>query len=180
MTAPFKWKHAPTPSDPDHIKILDSWDVLNIGSFACEELSAWTHGKSRIVTLNHSVKDSFLALWKAWTKEGVLELLKADYSPTFTPSGQPKIVVHDGWAGAYNPRFKRGVPHDQNPNHLSNHASGHAFDICSRRYPLGRAVDGPDLMHMLVPIAESHGWKWGGSFIRPDGMHFQHVTSPFS
>lgn len=173
--APFKWKSAPVPSDPDRIKILDSWDILNIGSFACEELSRWTHGKSRIVTMNHSCKDSFLALWRAWEKEGVLEVLKADYTPAPT-----RALVHDGWGGAYNPRYKRGVAHDQNPNHLSNHASGHAFDIATRRYPLGAKVAGPDPIQLLVPIAEAHGWKWGGRFSRPDPMHFQHVTSPFT
>ncbi len=179
-SAPFKWKHAPTATDPDHIVILEKWAELNITSFACEELNRWTHGKSRIVTLNHSCKDSFLALWKAWEKEGVLDTLKSDYFPTFTPAGQAPKPVHDGWGGAYNPRYKRGVAHDQNPNHLSNHASGHAFDICARRYPLGVKVAGPDLMQLLVPIAEAHGWKWGGNFTRPDGMHFQSVLSPFT
>ncbi len=130
--------------------------------------------------MNAGVRESFLKLWAAWEAQGVLEILKATYSPTFTPAGQPKQIVYDGWAGAYNPRYKRGVAHDQNPNHLSNHASGHAFDICSRRYPLGMKVAGPDPMHLLVPIAEAHGWRWGGNFkSRCDGMHWESVGSPF-
>lgn len=161
--APFGWKSAPTPSDPDHVCILAGWDVLNITSFACEELSRWTKGHSRIVTMNHSVKDSFLALWKAWEKAGVLAAL------------QPAI-----WSGAYNPRFKRGVPHDQNPSHLSNHCAGTAFDICAQRYPLGSAVPATDPIRHLAEIAKTHGWRWGGDFIhRVDGMHFEAESSPF-
>lgn len=163
--APFQWKSAPTPSDPDHVCILAGWDVLNITSFACEELSRWTKGYSRIVTMNHSVKDSFLALWNAWEKARVLSAL------------QPA-----SWGGAYNPRYKRGVPHDQSPNHLSNHASGHAFDLCPQRYPLGQAVmSAADPMHALAAIAKPLGWNWGGDFVhRPDPMHFQSVLSPFT
>lgn len=160
---PFSWKAAPTVTDPDHVTILGGWDVLNITSFACEELSRWTRGHSRIVTMNHSVKDSFLALWAAWEKAGLLAALPP------------------AWGGAYNPRYKRGVPHDTNPNHLSNHASGHAFDICPARYPLGVGVKSPtDPILTLAKIAESMGWRWGGHFARPDPMHFQSVLSPFT
>lgn len=125
--------------------------------------------------MNHQCRESFLGLWAAWEKDGALERFKSDYTPAPT-----RAIVHDGWAGAYNPRYKRGVAHDQNPNHLSNHASGHAFDIAAQRYPLGREIPGPDLIHLLVPIAKSYGWRWGGEFTRRDGMHFQHETSPFT
>lgn len=162
VSSPFKWKHAPQAADPDHIAILYGWDLLNIGSFACEPLARWTKGRSRMVSMNHSVRESFLELWAAWEKAGVLVPL--------APAA---------WGGAYNPRYKRGVPHDQNPAHLSNHSTGHAFDICPGKYVLGYVPSPTDPIHQLVPIAESHGWKWGGKFSRCDAMHFQHVSSPF-
>lgn len=160
--APFKWKWSPSDTDNDRIVILEKWPILNITSFACEPLARWTKQRSRIVTLNHSVREDFLKLWERWEKEGLLELLDK-------PS----------WGGGWAPRYKRGAPHDQNPKNLSNHASGHAFDICAPVYPLGKPVPAEDPMHDLAAVASEHGWKWGGKWARPDGMHYQHVKSPF-
>lgn len=168
LPAPFKWKHAPTATDPDAIRILGGWAEAHITSFPCEQTEKWC--RRRIITLHHDVKADFLALWAAWEKTGVLELLVADQlSPAkfFTFNG--------GWVA----RYKRGAPEDQNARHLSNHSTGHAFDIMAGRYPLGRVVPPTDPIHQLVPIAAQHNWNWGGNFKRPDGMHWQHVKSLF-
>jgi hypothetical protein len=171
IVAPFKWTWAPSDTDQDRIRILGGWPQLNITSFACEPLARWTKNRSRIVTLNHSVKEPFLKLWEAWEKEDLLELL----TESLERKGQKPA-----WAGGWVPRYKRGAAHDQNPRNLSTHASGHAFDICPTAYPLGKAVPPEDIMHALADVAKEHGWFWGGKFAsRPDGMHFQHVSSPF-
>jgi len=158
--APFRWTPAPSALEPDGIKILDDWARANITSFACEELARWTNGKSRIVTMNESVKDSFLGLWAHWDRAGVLHGLVG------------------AWGGAWNARYKRGVPHDGTVSHLSNHATGHAFDICPARYPLGQRVQPNDPLLALVAIAKGRDWVWGGDFARTDPMHFQHRSSP--
>lgn len=151
--------------------ILAGWPLLNITSFACEPLARWTGKRSRIVTLNHSVKPSFLKLWERWENEGLLEdLTEALDARSMKPT----------WGGGWVPRYKRGVAHDMNPANLSTHSSGHAFDICAAAYPLGRPVKADDVMRDLAKVAKEQGWFWGGDFkSRPDGMHFQHVSSPF-
>jgi hypothetical protein len=156
MNAPFKWISAPTPNDPDHIRILDGWDLVNITTFLCPDLGTLgTH-----VTMNHECKDDFLALMKAIKEENLMEHLGP-------------------WCGAYNSRYKRGVAHDQNPAHVSNHASGHAFDVDCTRLPLGVPVAQTDRIRDIVPIAKEHNFVWGGEFHRIDGMHFQSIHSPF-
>lgn len=164
INAPFRWQPAPSALEPDGIKILDDWTRQNLASFACEELSRWTGGKSRIVTMNESVKDAFLSLWGSWERKGLLLKLPASWG---------------GWGGAWNARYKRGVPHDGDLRHVSNHATGHAFDICAQRYALGAAVPAGDPMRELAAVAHDLGWVWGGTFSRIDGMHFQYRTSPF-
>jgi hypothetical protein len=168
--SPFKWRHAPSETDPDKIVILEKWALLNITSFACEPLSRWTSGRSRIVTLNHSVKDPFLKLWDRWEHLGLLERLTTSLS---------EHHMKPTWGGGWVARYKRGAAHDANPSNLSSHASGHAFDICPAAYPLGRPVKGEDIMQALADTAEEMGWTWGGRFrSRPDGMHYQHISSP--
>ena len=168
---PFTWRHAPSETDPDRIVILQGWATINITSFACEPLSRWTEGRSRIVTLNHSVREPFLLLWDRWEKGGHLEAL----AEALAERGMKPT-----WGGGWVPRYKRGAAHDANPKNLSAHSSGHAFDICPAAYPLGQPVKSNDVMHQLADVAIKVGWKWGGDFSgRPDGMHFQHLTSPF-
>lgn len=163
---PFKWVHAPSDMDRDRIRILNGWPQLNITSFACEPLGRWTDQRSRIVTLNHSVKEDFLKLWERWEKEGLLQAVE---DAGFTPR----------WSGGWVARYKRGAPHDQNPRNLSNHSSGHAFDILAPELPLGLKVPQNSIIRQLVPIALECGWHWGGDWGRADPQHFQHKTSFF-
>lgn len=169
---PFKWKAAPTATDPDAIRILGDWALLNITSFACDQTEKWC--RRRIITLNHEVQADFLALWKAWEDQELLQPFVDDM-----PSYSRFITFNGGWVA----RYKRGLTlaqHDQQIRHLSNHASGHAFDVMAARYPRGRVVDGADPIHALAQAAEATGrWKWGGSFPTTDPMHFQHVKSLF-
>lgn len=75
------------------------------------------------------------------------------------------------WEGSFAPRFVRG-----SRSTLSNHAWGTAFDINSSWNRLGTvpALRGDEgSVRELVPIANAHGFYWGGHFSRRDGMHFE-------
>jgi hypothetical protein len=78
-------------------------------------------------------------------------------------------------AGSFNPRLQRrkGGGPVESP---SNHSFGTAFDINSDTNAQGKtppAVGQPGSVRELVPIFEKHGFRWGGLFPTPDGMHFE-------
>ena len=78
-------------------------------------------------------------------------------------------------AGSFNARLqkKKGGGFVQTP---SNHSFGTAFDINSDTNPQGKkppAVGQAGSVRELVPIFEKHGFRWGGLFPTPDGMHFE-------
>jgi hypothetical protein len=78
-------------------------------------------------------------------------------------------------AGSFNARLQRrkGGGVVETP---SNHSFGTAFDINSDFNPQGKtppAVGKPGSVRELVPIFEKHGFRWGGEFTTPDGMHFE-------
>jgi D-alanyl-D-alanine carboxypeptidase len=73
--------------------------------------------------------------------------------------------------GAFVPRTIRGT------ERLSAHALGLAFDINFRWNMLGKSaaeIGQEGSVKELVPIFEKHGFKWGGTFSRPDGSHFEY------
>jgi len=58
----------------------------------------------------------------------------------------------------------------------SNHSFGTALDINSDFNAQGRkppAIGERGSVRELVPIFEKHGFRWGGQFRTPDGMHFE-------
>lgn len=70
--------------------------------------------------------------------------------------------------GCYNPRLTR-VSHGVS---LSAHSWGIAVDINVDANPLGAP---PRQDARLVAIMASHGFSWGGRWLRPDGAHFEWV-----
>ncbi|MFZ5448285.1 MAG: M15 family metallopeptidase [Thermodesulfobacteriota bacterium] len=73
------------------------------------------------------------------------------------------------WDGGYFPRKMREA------NKLGTHSFGTAFDINAAFNPFGKAPPPPDAkgsVRKLVPIFKKYGFKWGGEFQIPDGMHF--------
>lgn len=69
--------------------------------------------------------------------------------------------------GCFNPRAARGSTRP------STHAYGLALDINARTNGLGRR---PTMSAQLVKCFTDAGFVWGGTWSRPDGMHFQYVT----
>lgn len=57
----------------------------------------------------------------------------------------------------------------------SNHAYGAAIDINAPENAYGAA---PTMDERVVAIFERWGFRWGGDFLIPDGMHFEYGTPP--
>lgn len=74
----------------------------------------------------------------------------------------------DVFSGSFNYRPMRGI------NQLSMHAFGCAFDFDAPRNALGSHNPHLGLFHKEVvqPFLDLGG-TWGGTWSRPDGMHFQ-------
>jgi len=78
-------------------------------------------------------------------------------------------------AGSFNARLQKR-PNGGVVKTPSNHSFGTALDINSDFNRQGRkpaAVGERGSVRELVPIFEKHGFKWGGQFRTPDGMHFE-------
>jgi len=68
--------------------------------------------------------------------------------------------------GCFFPRTIRG----SSGGRLSRHSWGVAIDVNPRSNPFGSA---PTMDMRIVDIFRSHGFAWGGTWVRPDGMHFE-------
>lgn len=148
----FKWKPAPTPSNPERIRILGSWARDNIVRIELPQLLQVGRKTAR-VWVHREAATPLQALWGAWEAAGLLGHIRS-------------------WNGSYVARTVRG-----SKTTLSNHAFGTAFDINARWNRLGAApalVGETGSVRELVPLANRHGFYWGGHYRRrPDGMHFE-------
>ncbi len=78
--------------------------------------------------------------------------------------------VHE-FDGCYSPRF---ILRDPTAG-ISHHSWGMAFDINATTNPFGAK---PDQNPQLVATIEHYGFIWGGTFIVPDGNHFEYRSPP--
>lgn len=79
------------------------------------------------------------------------------------------LIAHAQWfGGSYNKRLMRGTL----ANRWSTHAWGIAIDLNPQENPLGGQ---PKMDPHVVKLFTDHGFVWGGSFKRRDGMHFQYA-----
>ena len=74
----------------------------------------------------------------------------------------------DFYGGCYNPRGKVGG------GGTSVHAWGIGIDWCPA---LGAYGQTPNMPAFIVEAFTSRGFEWGGTWKKPDGMHFQACTS---
>ncbi|HEU4355941.1 MAG TPA: M15 family metallopeptidase [Actinomycetota bacterium] len=77
----------------------------------------------------------------------------------------------DSFSGCYARRFANRDPEQG----ISHHTWGVAIDINVGSNPYGRP---PDQDPRMVALFERWGFIWGGTFIRPDGMHFEWHRPP--
>lgn len=149
----FAYVPAPVPGNPEAIRITDGWAQKNITVVHIPELVGIKGAPSSCTIPFHTKGAKQLAdLWRAWADAGLLPLVQS-------------------FDGSWAPRFIRG-----SRTVLSNHAWGTAFDINAAWNPLGakpkvRGEKGSVLD--LIPLAQEHGFAWGGRFSRTDAMHFE-------
>jgi hypothetical protein len=75
------------------------------------------------------------------------------------------------FSGCYAARYTNRDP----TSSISHHAWGIAFDVNVPQNPFGAT---PHQDPRLVRVMERWGFIWGGTFIRPDGMHFEYHRPP--
>ena len=153
---PLAFRAAPAAENPERIVITNDWEALNLVRVAVPQLAglggAPANGK---VAFHRKAAAQLQSLFAAWQGAGLMK----------------RVLTFDG---AWNPRFIRGKAAGQL---LSNHAFGTAFDINYEWNKLGaeparRGAKGS--VFDLVPLANRHGFYWGGHFAkRRDGMHFE-------
>lgn len=73
----------------------------------------------------------------------------------------------DLYGGCYEFRRIRGA------SRPSTHAWGAGIDLDPDGNPMGRVPADCAMPVEVVTIFAHEGWRWGGTFTRPDAMHFQ-------
>lgn len=145
----FDYVHEPVPGNAENIRILGNWESNNIVTVS---INMGPNVGTRRVRFHQLASRQLQNLWEAWNTAGLLD----------------RVLTY---SGAFVPRFVRG-----STSTLSNHAFGSAFDINVAWNGLGRTpalVGSTGSVRELVPIANEHGFYWGGHFSRLDGMHFE-------
>jgi len=150
----FRYRSAPADGNAEAIHILGNWYQENIVAVEIPQLiNLKGTGNTTKFYFHKLIAQQVCDLFQAWEDEGLSHLLQT-------------------WGGSYNARFIRG-----SRTVLSNHSFGTAFDINVPWNWLGArpALVGKEgSIRELVPIANDHGFYWGGHFKnRPDGMHFE-------
>jgi hypothetical protein len=139
----------------DNIRILGSWEQDNIISVSIPQLANVQGAGGGNIRLHKLAADQLRAIFAAWQAAGLLDRILS-------------------WSGSYVPRFMRSG------KQLSTHAFGCAFDInvpWNGYYKRAALVGEKGCVRELVPLANQHGFYWGGHFKYggdlSDGMHFE-------
>lgn len=149
----LQWKHA----QGTFITITNDWPQQHIVEVNIPQLLQIPGVRSPILKFHRIAAEQLRCLFAAWEAAGLMHLIK-----TFD--------------GAWVPRLIR-----LNPGVLSNHAYGTAFDINARwngMLKIAALVGQPGCVRELVPLANAHGFYWGGHWNfdgkgASDGMHFE-------
>lgn len=155
----FAFVPAPLATMPEAIRITDNWPSRQLVQLIIPQLKSidGIGGEGRgpiggLVHCHHLIAGQLKALWRAWEDAGLLRLVLT-------------------WGGLWCPRFVK-----KSRSLLSNHAWATAFDINVPWNLLGKtpaATGARGSVRELVPLANAHGFYWGGHFARRDGMHFE-------
>jgi hypothetical protein len=136
------------------INIQGGWVQANIVEIVIPQLAKlWRGGK---VQVHRRVADQMKAMWAAWEAAGLLHF----------------VLTYNG---DFVPRVMAG-----NSGEISMHSYGSAFDINVdwNQYNVRAALVGDKgSVRELVPIANQHGFFWGGHYPyghgQSDGIHFE-------
>ncbi|HJZ45827.1 MAG TPA: N-acetylmuramoyl-L-alanine amidase [Roseiflexaceae bacterium] len=139
----------------DNIRILGNWVQDNIVTVAIPQLANVNGAAGGNIQFHKLAAEQLRAMWAAWDAAGLLRFVLS-------------------WSGSFVPRFMRSG------KQLSTHAFGCAFDInvpWNGYYKVPALVGDQGSVRELVPIANQHGFYWGGHFQYghglSDGMHFE-------
>ncbi len=156
----FEWEPAPTPSNPEAIRIFGSWVRDNITVIEIPSLRGKGYAGERGRVTCHRLAAPVLQRFFA-------EVERAGLSD--------RIVTYDG---CWVPRLVRGG------TTLSNHSFGIDVDLNAQwnaRGTMGAPRGGRGSVVELLPIAHACGLGWGGAwrlpYAQPDPMHFS-VRTP--
>jgi D-alanyl-D-alanine carboxypeptidase len=121
---------------------------------------AWVSANIRV--------ESIPVVGRVRCQKGMLADLRAAFAEIQAKGLASLIDVADTgrYGGCYVPRLIRGP----SGGSLSRHAYGIAFDMNPSSNPFGGT---PTLDARLVAIFRAHGFAWGGTWTRPDGMHVE-------
>lgn len=153
----FTWTPNPGTVPKQAIDIQGTWvrdNILDVDVPQVNNLPTYNNRRVTRTTIrfHRDAAAQLQALWAEWERVGLLQLV------TF-------------WGGSFVPRYRTG-----STTGLSNHSWGTAFDINITPNAWGVRPPGlgrPGCVLPLVPIAERHGFAWGGTFPTFDGMHFE-------
>lgn len=143
--------------------------------------------KVKLVSCHKLLEDVLQSAFNEINKRGHWELLKDwggcyNYRPSkLIQLEEPQPIVQIGLPmdRALSKLEMRELAHELHQLNapltakLSTHAWGIGLDINVHENPLGKA---PKMDARIVAIFRDHGFKWGGDWTRPDGMHFQYAT----
>jgi hypothetical protein len=156
----FGFTRAPQPGNPEKVILTEPWINQNLMTANIRQLD-------RTCRVHRLIRAQFLALWDAWEAAGLIELVR-----TFDGSWVSRFKRQ---TGTYEERVEKCK--QLGPAALSNHTWGTAFDINAPWNPLygePAPVEMVGSVLRLVPLAQEHGFAWGGNFhSRKDGMHFE-------
>lgn len=174
----FKFVLQPENVRPDHETIvikgscdgkIKDWVDENIITFDIPQLK-FALGFNHRFRCHKLIEPAVKKLFEAWEKEDLLHLLL-----TFDGAFVARYV-----RGTVLPPAGHGAKQSDAVSSLSNHAFGSAFDINASKNPRGKEappeVQAKGSVRLLVPIANSLGFFWGGHYTPPtkfDGMHFE-------
>jgi hypothetical protein len=147
-------------NDADGAVVLEpSWASENLESVYVPELEALAKKgvtgapKNGKLTVNKKVASDLLAFFSDLGKQNLLDSITS-------------------FGGAFNARLVRG-----SESELSSHALGIALDLNTVENPFGKAPapeGSKGAMQEIARVGKRHGFRWGGCFKRPDGMHLEH------
>ncbi len=149
-----RFDYEPIPGHPKRgVKILGTWEAENIQTIMLPSLRNVPGANQGKIRFHKKAVPQLLALFEGWDNAGLTSLIET-------------------WGGSFVPRFVVG-----NSASLSNHSFGTAFDINVAWNGLGVVppiVGKKGSVRKLVPLANEHGFFWGGHYkSRLDGMHFE-------
>lgn len=85
--------------------------------------------------------------------------------------GLAHLVNPADYGGCYSPRF---VNHEASVG-ISHHSWGVAIDVNVSQNPFGHT---PSQDPRIVRAFQDWGFTWGGTWLVPDGMHFEYLNPP--